>query len=326
MIYLFIDSSGFGGIESHILQFALLVKQQNKDVEVLFVDNYPGHPLYQLLCTNKIKYRFLSDVAPSSFFSLLLPSDIVHAHGYKASLLSRFYRLRYSFRAISSFHAGEQLSGKLSFYEWLNRLTSFLSHNFAVSSKIKRKVPFRCHLLNNFIMQFPELKLRSKHQVLQVGFVGRLSHEKGIDRFIELSDMLTSCQFHVFGDGDKRSLLINKQHIHWHGAVDSMDDNWSLIDVLVISSRAEGLPMAALEAMANGVPVIATNVGDLSQLVASEWIVEEPDWKNLSVLLDQLNGFDNIKWETLSKFSRLTIVNDFSGKSRWEQIEQAYLL
>lgn len=326
MIYLFVDSSGFGGIESHILQFALLVKRQNRDIEVLFVDHYPGHPLYQRLCANKIKYRFLSDIAPASFFSLLLPSDVVHAHGYKASLLSRFYRLRYSFRAISSFHAGEKLSGKLASYEYLNRVTSFLSYNFAVSSKIKRTIPFRCHLLNNFIMQLPEFKMRSKHKVLQVGFVGRLSHEKGIDRFIELSDVLNSCQFHVFGDGDEQSRLINKKNIQWYGAVDTMDEYWSLIDVLVISSRAEGLPMAALEAMAHGVPVIATNVGDLSKLVASDWIVEESDWKNLSILIGKLSAYDNIEWRALSKDSHAKIVDDFSGESRWEQIEKAYQL
>jgi glycosyltransferase involved in cell wall biosynthesis len=46
-----------------------------------------------------------------------------------------------------------------------------------------------------------------------------------------------------------------------------MEQVWDKIDVLLISSRAEGLPMVALEALAHGIPVVANRVGALPEVL-----------------------------------------------------------
>lgn len=153
MLYLMLDSSGFGGIESHVLQLSLLIREKKVPFKVIFLSHVDHHPLYRLLDNNQVDYI----VAPG-FFSLLFlfkSDDVIHAHGYKSSLWARCLKLFRRCKVLTTFHAGEFLIGRLAFYEQLNRYTSFLSVNFAVSDDIKSKVPFPCSVLNNFIHAIP---------------------------------------------------------------------------------------------------------------------------------------------------------------------------
>lgn len=322
MLYVMLDSSGFGGIESHVLQLSLLLKDKKIPFKVVFISKAPNHPLYPLLEKNQIEY-FTS--ASFFHFSLLVQShDILHAHGYKSSLWARCLKLLRRCKVLTSFHAGEFLIGRLAFYEWLNRSTSFLSMNFAVSDEIKSKVPFQCFVLNNFIHSIPPFVLRSRHTTFQVGFVGRLCHVKGIDRYLQLSNQCPTIKFHVFGDGEESNLLGSYPNIKWHGAVEDMSLHWNKIDLLLISSRAEGLPMAALEAMAYGIPVIGTKVGDLPLLVDTRWLVDEFDWSKLAWYILCFDSMTNKEWQACSKYSYIQVVTKFSGKQRWNILANAY--
>ncbi|WP_064606078.1 glycosyltransferase family 4 protein [Photobacterium sp. J15] len=326
MVYLFVDSSGFGGIESHIQQLALLIQSKDVDVEVVYFRRYPGHPQYQQLTDNHIPFRFLSDSSSIRFFRSLSQDDVVHAHGYKASIMARFYRLLAPFRLITSFHAGESLTGRLALYERLNAYTAFLSYNLAVSLPILKCQPFRCELLRNFVLSKSPLSAKKRHSTLQVGFVGRLSMEKGIDRFVTLSWEHRQCQFHVFGDGDLANLVSDEPALEWHGAVTSMDPHWQCLDVLLIPSRAEGLPMAALEAMANGVIVLATRVGDLPELLSDDCLVDESQWQRLSLLINELGSLNKKAWMEKSYELQQRIIEQYSGDSRWAQLSRIYSL
>ncbi|MGF1713371.1 glycosyltransferase family 4 protein [Photobacterium chitinilyticum] len=326
MVYLFLDSSGFGGVESHVQQLALLLQQQNIAVEVIFIRRYPDHPQYTFLAKHRIPFRFLSEISGYRFFRKLSRRDVIHAHGYKASLVARVCRVLAPYHLVVSFHAGEALSGRLALYEGLNRITSFLSRNIAVSRRIQATIPFNCELLRNFIFNLPRIEQRQRHTQLQVGFVGRLSIEKGIDRFVWLSQLHPACQFHVFGDGELSSTVVDQPLINWCGAVDSMTPHWSQLDLLVITSRAEGLPMAALEAMAHGVPVVATKVGELESLLPSRSLVAENQWKQLSILVDELDLAGDIAWQQLSQYSQHRIVSHFAADSRWSQLSEIYQL
>jgi O-antigen biosynthesis protein len=51
------------------------------------------------------------------------------------------------------------------------------------------------------------------------------------------------------------------------GLVDDVDEYLALYDVLVLPSRIDGRPLVVMEALACGVPVIASNVGALSDLI-----------------------------------------------------------
>ncbi|KLV02636.1 glycosyl transferase family 1 [Photobacterium aquae] len=325
MIYLLVDSSGFGGVESHIQQLAMLLQSQQVEVEVVFLQHYPSHPQYVQLKLHRIPYRFLSDSSVTGFFRRLKGSDVVHAHGYKASIISRFFSLFAPFHVVTTFHAGERLSGRLACYEWINRCTAGLSDNLAVSEQIRKAQLFPCKLQRNFVHCQKEMIKRERHATLQVGFVGRLSHEKAIDRFVLLSHQLPDCECHVFGDGEQAHLL-EGEALTWHGSVPSMASYWQHLDVLLMPSRAEGMPMAALEAMENGVVVLSTDVGEMRSLLKSDCIVAESDWLSLSTRVIDLEREGSGSWLALSHYQQQRVKAHFSADACWPELAKIYRL
>jgi glycosyltransferase involved in cell wall biosynthesis len=110
-----------------------------------------------------------------------------------------------------------------------------------------------------------------------VGWVGRLSREKGGDVLVEavarLSDV--ALKVSVFGDGPeleplriRAAALGLNERITWHGVVHEAASFFRAFDVFVLSSRTEGSPIVLFEAMAAGVPIIATQVGGVPDVVS----------------------------------------------------------
>jgi glycosyltransferase involved in cell wall biosynthesis len=111
-----------------------------------------------------------------------------------------------------------------------------------------------------------------------VGAVARLEEQKGLRYLIEAArsvlDQGQEVHFVVVGDGPLRPALqgmINElgldRHISLLGRRDDMSNIYASLDLLVMPSLDEGLPMVLLEAMGAGVPVIATPVGAVPRLL-----------------------------------------------------------
>jgi len=95
--------------------------------------------------------------------------------------------------------------------------------------------------------------------------VGRLSTQKGFDRLIDAMRGVPDGHLTILGEGPQRSMLekrINDRGLQGHVSVPGFDPSaasWIAgADALLLSSRWEGLPNVALEALACGTPVIAT--------------------------------------------------------------------
>jgi glycosyltransferase involved in cell wall biosynthesis len=138
-----------------------------------------------------------------------------------------------------------------------------------VSECILQRLPYRSVLVENFV-HVPDSRLPATLP-RSIGFVGRLRPEKRPDMFCELA---ASCrdagaEWNVYGDGPLRPALEAKYGgvVHFHGAVNDMGNVYERTGLLVMPSSFEGLPLAALEALAAGIPVLATAVGALPEVV-----------------------------------------------------------
>ncbi|WP_210473651.1 glycosyltransferase family 4 protein [Vibrio crassostreae] len=346
-IWLLIDSQTFGGIETHVIELASgLIEHQCKARVILLTKFEPLPPIITRLTQLKLPFCHLSDIAPSQSNALsqmklaiteLQPSHI-HAHGYKASIVAKLAKLTTSSsdkpRQISTYHAGETPTGKVWFYDFLDRYTSVISdHSLVVSDKIKQKLPSKSTLLNNFIAIPEHLspnvsdETQIEDSTCHVGFVGRLSHEKAPDRFVTLAQANPDHHFHLFGDGPEKQALesSNLKNLTFHGHQTNMTNAWQTIDVLVIPSRYEGLPMAALEAMARGIPVIATNVGNLPQLVEHQTngYIAQSETQLQTCLIEWL-GLSNQEKNVMSQKARNTIIEQYSPQAVIPQILACY--
>ena len=105
-----------------------------------------------------------------------------------------------------------------------------------------------------------------------------------------------SCDGAVFvGDGVRRTICENlavhegvKDRIHFLGVRDDVPQILQSVDVVVMSSHCEGFGLAAVEGMAAGKPVIASDVPGLSEVVSGAGVLFEQG--NVKMLSEQINA------------------------------------
>lgn len=103
-------------------------------------------------------------------------------------------------------------------------------------------------------------------------FVGRLSQEKGIHHLVRAWRRLPDIRLNVVGDGPLRASLENRapSNVHFLGRLSSPDveDQMRGAAVLIMPSTCyEGFPITIAEAFANGLPIVASGIGSLAELV-----------------------------------------------------------
>ena len=170
-----------------------------------------------------------------------------------------------------------------------------------------------------------------------VGSVGRLSVEKGHRYFLEAAHkVLTKMQnirFVIVGDGeltDELRELVQKleieQNIIFAGYQTDVTQFYSLMDICVMPSLIEGTPMALMEAMATGVPVIASAVGGIPTIIDNRenGVLVEPQNPDaitnaILALLQNRTACDKI-----SKNARKTILKRYSADRMARQYENEY--
>ena len=122
-------------------------------------------------------------------------------------------------------------------------------------------------------------------------------------------------------------LKLSPNNLTFAGQIENMDTVWSNIGLVCITSRAEGLPMVALEAMYRGIPIISFDVGGMSQLIKHDyngWLTKQNDIESISYYLK--NWFDLAsKTKNLIKNRCIqTIETSYSSKSVIPQITGIY--
>lgn len=268
-VWQLIDARAIGGIERHVATVTMALRRRGYAAEIVLLQRYDPSPWLRQLELDAIPYRTL-DGHVSGLVKAMReePPALVHTHGYKANILGRLVARALGIPVVSSFHAGETPAFPVSLYTRIDAACSGLATRIAVSQAIADQLPQPTQVVRNFVavpQQAPREALPQR-----VGFIGRLSHEKGPDLFCEMAEQgPPGIEWHVWGDGPMRIELEARyaRRVTFHGL--SLDIRTALgsIGLLCMPSRAEGLPMAALEAMAAGVPVLAARVGGLPGLV-----------------------------------------------------------
>jgi glycosyltransferase involved in cell wall biosynthesis len=119
---------------------------------------------------------------------------------------------------------------------------------------------------------------RTPGRALVVGLVGRLAWEKGVDLFLRAAAQVLvavpQTRFVVVGEGPDREKLERlmdelkiRESVEMLGHREEMASLYASLDVMVSSSRQEGLPMAILEGMGSGLALVATAVGEVATVV-----------------------------------------------------------
>ena len=107
-----------------------------------------------------------------------------------------------------------------------------------------------------------------------VGGVGRLTHQKNFELFLNIAAQIPHAFFVIGGAGEDETALRAQvvrlgleRRVKFLGYVADMPSLWPALDCLLLTSRYEGLPITILEAMACGVPIVASNLDGMREIL-----------------------------------------------------------
>lgn len=224
--------------------------------------------------------------------------DLIHSHGYRADFIGLIVSRYLGLPIVSTCHGYISTDWRLSFY---NRLDTFLLRYFnrviAVSESMRADLIERgvaedkIQVVANAVLvesrsdsaqnrREIRLRLGIEPDEFVFGYIGRLSEEKGLGYLIEALKGWEPKDFRwrlvLVGDGPNRSPLEDAVRSHeltervfFAGFQPDTAAWYPAMDAFVLPSLTEGTPMALLEAMAIGLPVIATSVGGVPALVSN---------------------------------------------------------
>jgi glycosyltransferase involved in cell wall biosynthesis len=221
--------------------------------------------------------------------------DLLHSHGYKGNILfgllpARFRRMP----LLTTLHGwtGTRRLSRIALYEWLDRqmlprldavvvvCRSMGAHPWIAA----RNLPL--HVVCNGIPA-PGRKVENRLEpgILQfcrghftIGAIGRLSPEKGFAQLIAAFKTVVeadrTARLLILGEGSERPALEAQirgldldGNVSLPGFRTGAADYLPHFDLFVLPSLTEGLPLSVLEAMLAGVPVLATRVGAVPELL-----------------------------------------------------------
>jgi glycosyltransferase involved in cell wall biosynthesis len=165
-------------------------------------------------------------------------------------------------------------------------------------------------------------------------FVGRVVFQKGLDVLLRALAALAARDFHleIIGDGDQRAPLSAEIErlglggkITFAGWCDraAIAERYRRADLFVFPSRDEGMPNVVLEAMASGLPIVATVIAGSEDLVrAGEngCLVPPEDATALAAALDRLIAQPELR-RTMGRASREIVEREYT----WTRVAACYL-
>lgn len=269
-----------------------------------------------------------------------LRPGVLHTHGYRADVIGGAVAREHHVPIVSTVHGFTGGGRRNRLYE---RVQSFALRRadavIAVSAPLvlrltKDGVPReKIHCIPNGFAQSVDTLTRAAARnrldiragALVAGWVGRLSREKGADVMLDaLAAGDPKWHLSIIGEGEELDRLRQQaaelriaDRISWHGRIANAGSLITAFDAFILSSRTEGTPITLLEAMNASVPIIATRVGGVPDVVSSSHALlvppEQP--RLIAQALSQLER-DPSSAIARSTRARERLLESF-GRARW---------
>lgn len=286
-----------------------------------------GNPLYKELLSMNVTCSVASMELGGLLFAAKLFNDlrafkpaVISSHLNKASLFSGLFSKVTGIKCISHIHG---LNKKI-YYQ-------FSTKQIAVSGAVKK------HLLEqganigtlvaiNNCIDKPAVGTRCfPDRPLNISITAKLHANKGhkwaLEAISNNMKKLNIGKIHIFGDGPERenleklcnSLAGLNDKVVFHGFVNDPSLFYDDIDVALLPSLGEGIPLSLLEVMRLGIPCLATNVGGIPEIIENNesGILFEPNDANALIeAINRLSDRNIYEKFSLGAFERFKKVNN----------------
>jgi glycosyltransferase involved in cell wall biosynthesis len=354
-----ISSAGHYGAEEMVLTLARSLSSEGNETIVAAFDNVhrPNTALLEQarlrgLAVESVTCRGRVDPQTVGEIRKLIRRydvDVLHMHGYKADV---YGLLAASGRAtVSTCHNWLTNQVAERAYASMDRFAlRFCGIVVAVSQKVAAILKQsgiksdRIRLISNGIdissyqdaLPSPQLPQRADGHCV-VGVVGRLSPEKGIEYVLRAAVGVLAhapkTLFVIVGSGPQAASLRElskvlkiENSVFFAGNLGEMPRVYAAIDILVMPSLTEGMPMTLLEGLASSRPVVASSVGDIPSVVqdAKTGLLTQPkDVAGLTSAIIRLL-IDPEMRSRLGKQGKALVEERFSARSMARQYADVY--
>jgi glycosyltransferase involved in cell wall biosynthesis len=310
-----------------------------------------GMPVHVIRSTHPYDPRLVWRVAS---LARSIGADIIHAHEAKSDVIAYLSSWLHRVPTMTTLHGwiGNSVKQRL-----LIAMDKHVVQRFdlvvAVSTQIMRDMNVagmrdsRLQLMHNAIVverygrtgeggYLQELTGRQLEGPV-LGCVGRLSFEKGHADLIEAVGIVAArggrATVVLAGDGPERRNLEAKadalqlrDQVFCVGYIPRPERLIEEIDLMVLPSHTEGLPNAALEALAMNVPVLATRVGGTPEVITDGETGRLVDAKSPAALANGIMDFlaNRAEWKQMADRGRAMVERDFDFMRRTRKLETMY--
>lgn len=337
-----IDSLSTGGAEKLVVDVIPRLVAKGNIVDVVLLNKEKTHLYNQLSsmgCCNIYGFGF-SYYNPLYIFRLIpymYKYKIIHVHLFPAQYFVAIARL-FCFRKVTLIFTEHNTSNtrlENSKYKWLEKLiyqcyNKILCITNEVSSVLQTKLKIKASKLvviengvDINVISKCDKSLRSnflladtdKLLIMVAGF--RL--QKDQDTVIKtLKKLPNNYKLLLVGDGERRKKLENlvsslelNQRVFFLGIQSNVHSIVKMCDIAILSSHWEGFGLVAVEAMASGIPLIASNVNGLAQVVEGGGLLfnasDTNDLYKVIMSLDDVNIYNDVSQKGLMKSKKYDI-------------------
>ena len=242
-------------------------------------------------------------------------SDVVHAHGVRAAWVAALAHRRRPFPLLFTAHnlVEPSAAARLGLSFVSRRCTQIVAISQAVADSLAA-----CGAPRSKIVVVPNgisaddfrldagsrANARAAFSLSESAFVvaaaARFSAEKGLDVLLQAARQRKQMTIVIAGDGPLLAALSRRlpPNVKLLGRVDDVRPLLAAADVFAVPSRREGQGIAALEAMAAGVPVAASRVGGLAEMLTNgetALLVPPDDPEALAAAFSRLQGDSRLR-------------------------------
>ncbi|HHF3256544.1 TPA: glycosyltransferase [Vibrio alginolyticus] len=328
ILHIINDLSQNGGAQKFLVDLVLEHKPEYEIKILVLCDENDYLPMLSAQGIECFNWRTLS---LSEKFSLLRWPDVVHGHLYPSIYLAL---LAVGKKRIQTEHCSYNRRRDYPLFKFMEYVL-YWGHDLTVSIsekvqdelvKFMPRYQHKYHVVHNGVdlKRFSMTPRCASHlidkPVIKIGMVGRLHQHKDHETLIQaLIHLPRRYELHLAGDGEKKSSLqalatkINvAQRVHFHGVVSDVPAFLNDMDIYVQSSHVEGFGLAAVEAMAAGLPILSSDVPGLDDVTGrAEYLFQVGNATELSQkvlqLCESVKRYDAASQYSVNRASLYTI-------------------
>lgn len=334
-----LQSDRFSGAENVVCQIIDLFNDDS-DINMVYVS--PDGPIADSLKDRNIPFFCLKKLDYSNVRKAIkiINPDIIHAHDVSAGVIATLVAPR-KVKIISHMHVNNSNMSKINFKTIIYKMvakrfehifwvsnSSYNSYIFRKSVEKKSSVLFNVMNKKTIIDRSESAELQESFDII---FIGRMQYQKNPDKLLNVFKILKDrydANFNaaVIGEGPLYEEICKKveefglkKNVSMYGFVKNPMGLLKRAKVMILTSRFEGTPICALEAMALGVPIVSTPTDGMIDLIENGqngYLYKENEEiaKSLNTLINDPILREKMSTITNEKFKVLMNLEEYKRK------------